>query len=324
MFRIGRRSAITLAAVVAMPRLARAAPAKMVIATGVDPSFAAYYVAQETGIFGRNGLDVQVNTGPSGSAMVALLIQNQAQSAFGAEQAGLLDHNLDPNVVVAAEGAVLAHWYGIVGRGIADVPALKGKRLGVARASGSEVFWLAAISALKLDPKDYKIVQVEAPEMVAALERGDIDAYSAWEPWLTRGAAAVKGARLVVDNDGIIEGRVFIYMNKDWILKNHEPALAFMKSMIEATAVINTQPDQAAGAVAKFLKMDPALSKLLMSKLRYDVHLDQASVGALQIAETQLKGIGKLPRPVDWQGLIYPDLLRELVPGKVDYKLPVA
>ena len=70
--------------------------------------------------------------------------------------------------------------------------------------------------------------------------------------------------------------------------------------------------------------MDPALSKLLMSKLRYDVHLDQASVGALQIAETQLKGIGKLPRPVDWQGLIYPDLLRELVPGKVDYKLPVA
>ncbi len=46
--------------------------------------------------------------------------------------------------------------------------------------SGSEVFWLAAVNKLKLDPKDYKIVQVEAPEMVAALERGDIDAYSAW------------------------------------------------------------------------------------------------------------------------------------------------
>ena len=336
MFTVGRRSLIStaahasagLAASLAMPHIARAATTapstKMVIATGVDPSFAAYYVAHETGIFARNGLDVQVNTGPSGSAMVALLIQNQAQSAFGAEQAGLLDHNLDPNVVVAAEGAMLAHWYGIVGRDIDDVAALKGKRLGVARGSGSEVFWLAAINALKLDPKDYKIIQVEAPEMVAALERGDIDAFSAWEPWLTRGAAAVKGARLVVDNVGIIEGRVFIYMNKDWIRKNPEPAQAFMKSMVEATALITTQRDQAAAAVARFLKLDVALTTLLMSKLRYDVHLDQGSVGALQIAESQLKSIGKLPRPVDWNGLIYPDLLRSVAPAKVDYKLPVA
>jgi ABC-type nitrate/sulfonate/bicarbonate transport system substrate-binding protein len=323
MFNIGRRSALKLAAgLAAIPSAVRAAPTKVVIATGVDPSFAAYYVAKESGIFARNGFDVAVNTGPSGSAMVALLIKNQVQSAFGAEQAGVLDHNLDPDVVVAAEGAMLARWYGIVGKDIADMNALKGKRLGIARGSGSEVFWLAAISKLKLDPKDYKIIQVEAPEMVAALERGDIDAYSAWEPWLTRGAAAVKGARLVVDNVGIIEGRVFIYMNKDWAVKNHDAALAFMHSMIEATDVINTKRDQAAADVARFLKLDLTLSKLLMDKLRYDIHLDQQSVGNFQIAEAQLKSIGRLTKPVDWQTLFYPDLLRELAPDKVSYKLP--
>ena len=323
MFNIGRRSAITLAAgLAALPVIARAEPIKLVIATGVDPSFAAYYVAKELGIFVKNGLDVQVNTGPSGSAMVALLIQGQVQSAFGAEQAGLLDHNLDPNVVVAAEGAMLAHWYGIIGRGVADVDALKGKRLGVARGSGSEVFWLAVVNKFKLDAKDYKIVQVEAPEMVAALERGDIDAYSSWEPWLTRGVAAVPGARLVLDNVGIINGRVFIYVNKGWAAKNHPAALAFMRSMIEATDLINTKRDEASAAVAKFLKLDPALSKTLMDKLNYDVRLDQQSVGNFQIAEAQLNSIGKLARPVDWQGLFYPDLLRELAPSKVDYKLP--
>ena len=203
--------------------------------------------------------------------MVALLIQNQVQSAFGAEQAGLLNHALDPNVVVAAEGAMLARWYGIVGKEIASVGALEGKRLGIARGSGSEVFWLAAVNKLKLDPKDYKIVQVEAPEMVAALERGDIDAYSAWEPWLTRGAAAVKGARLVVDNVGIIEGRVFIYVNKDWAVKSRTAAVSFMRSMVEATDVINTKRDQAAADVAKFLKLDLPLTKLLMDKLSFDV-----------------------------------------------------
>lgn len=326
MFDIGRRSALKLAAgLAAIPSAARAQqPAKITIATGVDPSFSAYYVAKESGIFARNGLEVQLNTGPSGSAMVALVIQNQVQSAFGAEQAGLLNHALDPNVVVAAEGAMLARWYGIVGKDIASMDALKGKRLGIARGSGSEVFWLAAVNKLKLDPKDYKIVQVEAPEMVAALERGDIDAYSAWEPWLTRGAAAVKGARLMVDNVGIIEGRVFIYVNKDWAVKNRPAALSFMRSMVEATDVINTKRDQAAADVAKFLKLDLPLTKLLMEKLSFDVHLDQQSVGNFQIAEAQLKSINKLPKPVSWNTLFYPDLLREVAPNKVSYKLPDA
>ena len=322
---IGRRSAMKLAAgLAAVPVVARAEPVKITIATGVDPSFSAYYVAKEAGIFARNGLDVTVNTGPSGSAMVAFLIQNQVQSAFGAEQAGLLDHNLDPNVVVVAEGAVLLHWYGIVARGITDIAGLKGKRIGVARASGSEVFWLAVVDKLKLDPKDYKIVQVDAPEMVAALGRDDIDAFASWEPWLTRGAKAVPDAKLILDNAGIIDGRVFVYANKGWAAKNHDAALAFMRSLIEATDRINTQRDEAAAEVAKFLKLDLELSKLLMSKLRYDIRLDQQSIANFQIAEAQLKGIGKLAKAVDWQTLIYPDLLRELAPGKVDYTLPAA
>jgi ABC-type nitrate/sulfonate/bicarbonate transport system substrate-binding protein len=196
--------------------------------------------------------------------------------------------------------------------------------MGVARGSGSEVFWLAVVDKLKLDPKDYKIVQVEAPEMVAALQRDDIDAFASWEPWLTRGTAAVSGAKVVLDNDGIINGRVFIYVNKGWATKNHDVALTFMRSLIEATDVINTKHDVAAAAVAKFLKLDLALSTLLMTKLSFDIRLDQRSIGNFQIAEAQLKGIGKLAKPVDWQGLIYPDLLRELAPGKVDYKLPQA
>ena len=319
----GRRSAIKLAVGVAtLPRAALAEPAKIVIATGVDPSFSAFYVAKEGGIFAKNGLDVQLNTGPSGSAMVSLLIQNQVQSAFGAEQAGVLVHNLDPKVVVAAEGTVLAHWLGIVGKNIASMDALKGKRVGVARGSGSEVFWQAVVDQKHLDPKDYTIIQVDAPEMVAALQRGDIDAYSVWEPWLTRGVAAVPGARLVLDNIGIIEDRVFIYVNKDWADQNQYAALTFMRSLIEATALINTHRDVAAAHVAHFLKMDVAFATALMEKLRFGIQLNQGSIENFQIAEQQLKTVGKLRKPVDWQTLFYPDLLKQLDPAAVDYKLP--
>ena len=45
-------------------------------------------------------------------------------------------------------------------------------------------------------------------------------------------------------------------------------------------------------------------------------------LGNFQIAEAQLKSIGKLPKPVSWNTFFYPDLLRELAPNKVNYKLP--
>jgi NitT/TauT family transport system substrate-binding protein len=150
----------------------------MTIATGVDPSFAPFYVARAGGFFQRNGLDVTVNTGPSGSAMIAFLIGNQINSAHGAEQAGVSAHLVDPNVVAVAEGTALLRWISVLGRNVASMDALRGKRVGVARGTGSETFWLPVLSRLNLNPADYAIVDVEAPEKVAAPERGNIDAFA--------------------------------------------------------------------------------------------------------------------------------------------------
>ncbi|MGH7345385.1 MAG: ABC transporter substrate-binding protein, partial [Candidatus Rokuibacteriota bacterium] len=117
------------------------AQSKMTIATGVDPVFSAYYVAQQAGLFKKHGLDVRINTGPSGSAMVSFLINGQIDSAFGSEIAGVANHNLDPNVVVVAQATRLVRWIAIVGRNLDNLDQLKGKKLGVARGSGGEVFW---------------------------------------------------------------------------------------------------------------------------------------------------------------------------------------
>src|SRR5207249_2652211 len=155
------------------------AQTKMTIATGVDPVFSAYYVAQQEGLFKNHGLDV-------------------------------------------------------------------------ARGSGGEDFWLAMIDKLKLHPTDYTVVNVEAPEMVAALERGNIDAYAVWEPWVTRGLAAVKNTKVLKDQEGILEQGVYIYMNLGWIKKNPEQAEGFMRALVEATDLINRDRKRAAKDVSDF------------------------------------------------------------------------
>ena len=290
---------------------------KMTIATGVDPSFSAYYVAKSSGIFEKNGLDVQVNTGPSGSAMVAYVIQNQVQSAFGAEAAGIQNHNIDPNVVVAAEGALMLQWYGLVARDYASLEQLKGKKIGIAKGSGSEVFWLAMIDKLKLNAGDFKIVQVEAPEMVAALERHDIDAFSAWEPWLTRAVGSIQNTKLLLGNEGIMSPRVYIYLNRGWAEKNPVAATSFMRSMVEATDLINKDPAKASAMVATFLKLDKDLTESLMHKLRFDVRLDDDSLQNFVTVQEQLKGLGKLAKPVDFKQFVDSEFLKQVRPEAV-------
>ena len=297
------------------------AQTKMTIATGVDPVFSAYYVAQEEGLFKKHGLDVRINTGPSGSAMVAFLVNGQIESAFGSEIAGIANHNLDPNVIVAAQAARLVRWIALVGRNVESLDQLKGKKVGVARGSGGEIFWLAMLDKLKLNAADYTVVNVEAPEMVAALERGNIDAYAVWEPWVTRGLSAVKNTKVLRTQEGILEQGVFIYMNLGWIKKNPDPANGFMRALVEATEIINKDRPRAAKDVSAFLKsLDPPMVEQLMTKLTFDMELSAPTVGMFRLAESQLKQQNKLTKPVDYGAFIYPDLLRKVQPAKVNYK----
>ena len=297
------------------------AQTRMTIATGVDPVFSAYYVAQEAGLFKKHGLDVRINTGPSGSAMVSFLVNGQIESAFGSEIAGVANHNLDPNVVMVAQATRLVRWIAVVGRNIDTLDQLKGKKVGVARGSGGEVFWLAMLDKLKLNAADYTVVNVEAPEMVAALERGNIDAYVVWEPWVTRGLAAVKNTKVLRDQEGILEQGVYIYMNRGWIQKNPAPAEAFMRALVEATEIINKDRQRAARDVSAFLKsLDPQLVEQLMTKLRFEMVLDDFTIDLFRLAESQLKQQNKLTKPLDYGAFIYPDLLRKILPGKVNYK----
>jgi len=296
------------------------AQTKMTIATGVDPVFSAYYVAQQEGLFKKHELDVRINTGPSGSAMVAFLVNGQIESAFGSEIAGVANHNLDPNVVVVAQATRLVRWIAVVGRNVDTLDQLKGKKVGIARGSGGEVFWLAMIDKLKLNPADYTVVNVEAPEMVAALERGNIDAYVVWEPWVTRGLAAIKNTKVLRTQEGILEQGVYVYMNRGWIQKNPAPAEAFIRALTDATDLINRDRKRAAKDVSDFLKnLDPAMVEQLMAKLTFEMELSDFTVNLFRLAEAQLKAQGKLAKPLDWSGFIYPELMRKVLPAKVNY-----
>src|SRR5476649_659596 len=290
---------------------------KMTIATGVDPAFSQFYVAKEGGLFEKNGLDVTINTGPSGSAMVPFLVNNQVQAAYGSDLAGVINHQVDKNIVAVADGTYLANWESVIGRDIDSLEGLKGKKVGVALGTGAEIFWRRLLEKRKLNFADYTLVNIEAPEMVAALERRDIDGFAVWEPWPTRALAGIKGTKVLATNAGVYNNINFIYMNRGWIEQNRATAEKFIKALCEANDIINKDRPAAAKMVAKFLKMPTELALELMPKLEFDMEWKPRSLEAIRDSAALLADQKKLKAPLDYSTYVYMDLLKAVRPGSV-------
>ena len=290
---------------------------KMTIATGVDPAFSQFYVAKEGGLFEKHGLDVTINTGPSGSAMIPFLINNQVQAAYGSDLAGVINHQVDGNIVAVADGTYLVKWLSVVGRNVADLEGLKGKKVGIAMGTGSEIFWRRVLEKRGLKLTDFTMVNVEAPEMLAAIERGDIDGFAVWEPWPTRTLMAVKGTKLLQTAEGLYNNINFVYMNRGWIEQNKATAEKFMRALLEANDMIGKDRSAAAKMVAKFLKMPLELATELMPKVEFDMDWQARSIEAIQVSEKQLADQKKLKAPLDYSKYVYMDLLKAVRPENV-------
>jgi NitT/TauT family transport system substrate-binding protein len=312
---------VASAALASMPLGARAQGlTKMTIATGVDPAFSQFYVAKEGGLFEKNGLDVTINTGPSGSAMIPFLVNNQVQAAYGSDLAGVINHQVDNNIVAVADGTYLANWESVIGRNVESLEALKGKKVGVAFGTGAEIYWRRLMTARKLDPAGYKLVNVEAPEMLAALERGDIDAFAVWEPWPTRALMGIKNTKVLATSEGIYNNINFIYMNRGWIEQNRPTAEKFIKALCEANDVIEKDRATATKQVAKFLKMPVELATELMPKLEFDMNWKPRSLETIRDSEQLLADQKKLKAPLDYSKYVYLDLMKAVRPEAVEIK----
>ena len=164
---------------------------------------------------------------------------------------------------------------------------------------------------------DFTMVNVEAPEMLAATERGDIDGFAVWEPWPTRTLMAVKGTKIVQTAEGIYNNVNFVYMNRGWIDQNKAAAEKFMLSLIQANDVIEKDRPNAARMVSKFLKMPLELATELMPKVEFDMDWQARSIEAIQVAEKQLADQKKLKAPLDYDKYCYLDLVKAVRPQNI-------
>ena len=168
------------------------------------------------------------------------------------------------------------------GSPIQSVADLKGKRVAYNKGSNVQYFLVKLLEKHGLKYGDVQSIFLPPPDARAAFEKGAIDAWIIWDPFLAS-AQKTLDARLLADASGVVNNRGYYFTSRDFATKNVD----VLKIAIQEINAIDTwaAKNQAAAAqeLSKVLGLDTAITTLYLSRAAYGT----AAVNADILAEQQ-------------------------------------
>jgi len=230
------------------------------------PINAALWIAEEKGLFKKHSIDPEVVLiGGASAGGVSSLIAGDVQF-LGGGGGGVIN--------AALSGADVIMIGSIVNKGVQRVMArselrrpedLRGKKIGVTRlGAASHLVLLIMLRGWNMNPSDVQTIQVgSSPAMMAALEKGGIDAAVLTEP--TFFFAEDQGYRTLADlaDMDIYYLHSMIDTTRAYLRTHRDLALRFMKGYVEGIAYFKKNRKESIEVLAKKLRTAPAQTKYL-------------------------------------------------------------
>jgi len=306
--------------ILATPRLAGAAELKKLpTATGIDALFVPFVVASDRKIFEKHGLEGSYKPFDDGNVALDAVITGSSDVGSTSELGGLARWDKGGKLYVTSILDTSREQVGVTAREEIKKPQdLVGRTIGYPRASAGHYFFGRYCKKYGLPTDQIKVKFLQAPEMVAALERKDIDAFFLWEPWHTKAVELVKGAHVLArsGDDDVYVLTAYTYYSEG-LVNDHERGLAATRALIEATEYCATHQDDAAKAAAKAYRIPEADMKRYMSRFNYRMEMPKDLVVAnYREAAGFAMEQGLIKKMPDWSDFIRPQLMQEAAPER--------
>jgi NitT/TauT family transport system substrate-binding protein len=275
------------------------------VKVGVIPilDVAPIYLGKEKGFFSKRGIELTLETGQGGAAIVPGVVSGQFQFGFSNVTSLLIaqTRGLPLKVVangVASTGKDKADYSGIVTRddAIKTAADLEGKQVSVNTLKNiGDSTIRASVRKAGGDPSSVKFVELAFPDMPAALEAGRVDAVWVVEPFLSATLGA--GGHLVASNyvDTAPDLTVALYFTSEQLTKDDPDLVSkFTEAMNESLAYADAHPDEARQVLTSYTQIDEAvIQKLILPK--WPTEINQASVETLATLAVQDGLVTKQP-----------------------------
>jgi len=217
-------------------------------------------IAADKGYFTEQGLEVVVNNAKTGDAATRAMFVGQADVATVAETAFVFDSFREKDFSLFATIGSWDNEVKIVARTDRDINSiadLRGKVVGTHPKISVHYFLTQALLKHGLTMHDIKPVFMEAGKLPAALERGEIDAFSLREPFIGQARKLLKGNIKVFAEPGLY-WKSFSLVARNETLKNRSVALQkFLRALRQAEMLVREQPAKAATILAAHFNRSP-------------------------------------------------------------------
>lgn len=181
---------------------------------------------------------------------------------------------------------------------IKAVAELKGKKVALNKGSNVHYLLVKALEKQGLKFTDVQAVYLPPADARAAFERGAVDAWVIWDPFL---AAVEKqsGARLLQDGRGLVNNYAYYLAERGYAAKQPQVIQALFEDTQAQAATLKANVKAAAAVIAPLQGLEPEVVEKSLTRYQFGVKPLTAAVAAEQqkIADS-FHALGLIPKPI--------------------------
>src|SRR5690242_6459272 len=335
------RAAGGAASILAAPRLARAAvtPYKLevnkidVYGTRDPQLMAMPSLAEVSGYFKDEGLTVERHFVASAGELPNMLASgNISIGCGGVTTLLILGGQGIPVYGIVQQGDISGTQALVLGRRLANVTdpkALNGIKVGQTQGNSPIEVWTGLATELGVDRNSVKIFNLKPPELVVALDKGDIDAMASFQPYIYQATQA--GAKLIATGNrsywpgkegprNWVRSNSMVIVTKAMFDKAPNSLAAYVRAVTRAAADANADMPKAAQRLAPELKIEPEVLLPLMKFNAYSTAFDETVDASMKFTNAWLVREGRIPRPVPAKDVLITSIVERVDPALVKWR----
>jgi sulfonate transport system substrate-binding protein len=182
---------------------------------------------------------------------------------------------------------------------------LKGKKITSAQKSVGYYFLIQALLKAGLKLEDAEFVPLPPTEGIKAFQKGEVDAWIGWNPFLAQAQETIP-VRLLANGEGLVNDRNFYLATKSFVEDRSEIVKIVIEEMRQAGVWASHQPEAAAEILAKKMGLKPstALNVIKVHAFEAQPIQDGAIEEQQRVADTFFR-LGLLPTQIRVEDVVW-------------------
>src|SRR5580700_2681748 len=153
---------------------------------------------------------------------------------------------------------------------IKTVAELKGKKVALNKGSNVHFLLVKLLQRAGVNYNDVDTIFLTPADARAAFERGSVDAWAIWEPFLAA-AQRQTDARILADGNGVVSNHQFFLAARSYAKKREDVIAIILDELATVDQWAKTDTKEAAAALEPQIGLDQATLELALSRGGYGV-----------------------------------------------------